>query len=211
MAQGEAASLLVRLFRETADERYAGAAKRALKPLAIPTAEGGARALIEGRPFFEEYPTDPPSFVLNGAIFALWGYYDVWKAVDDEAARAAFEEGVAVLASELDRWDTGYWSRYDLFPHPIVNVASPAYHALHITQLRALHGIAPSEHLADVAARFERYRGSPARRARALAQKVFFRLLVPRNRVLRRHSRSKPSRSSSATAADGAGDARANG
>ena len=64
--------------------------------------------------------------VLNGAIFSLWGYYDVWKATDDEGARAAFEDGVSTLASNLERWDTGYWSRYDLYPHPVVNVASLA-------------------------------------------------------------------------------------
>ena len=47
---------------------------------------------------------------------------------DTIEARRLFEEGVTTLARNLHRWDTGQWSRYDLFPHPVPNVASPAYH-----------------------------------------------------------------------------------
>jgi heparosan-N-sulfate-glucuronate 5-epimerase len=184
MAQGQCASLLARLAHTTAAEEFAAAARAGLGPMRVPTAEGGVQADLDGSPFPEEYPTDPPAFVLNGAIFALWGYYDVWKATSDETARQGFEDGVSTLASNLDRWDTGYWSRYDLYPHPIVNVARGAYHNLHITQLRALAALAPSAEIAPVLARFERYRRSRLCRARALAQKVVFRLLVPRNRLL---------------------------
>ena len=34
-------------------------------------------------------------------------------------------------------WTGNGWSRYDLYPHPLTNVASPFYHRLHIEQLRA--------------------------------------------------------------------------
>src|SRR5947209_4345346 len=71
MAQGEGASLLVRLFAETGDERFAEGARLALRPLAIPVSEGGVRARLESGWFLEEYPTTPPSLVLNGGMFAL--------------------------------------------------------------------------------------------------------------------------------------------
>jgi heparosan-N-sulfate-glucuronate 5-epimerase len=184
MAQGEGASLLVRAFRETDEERFAECARRALLPFGRDSVDGGVRAPLDGEPYFEEYPTQPPSFVLNGGIFAMWGLYDVGLALDEAPAREAFERAVDMLARNLHRWDTGYWSRYDLFPHPAVNVASSFYHDLHINQLHALQRLAPRSQLAETAERWERYAATRRCRARAGARKVLFRLLVPRNQIL---------------------------
>ena len=70
-----------------------------------------------------------------------------------------------VLAGNIERWDTGYWSLYDLFPHPLPNVASGAYHALHITQLNAMQLIDPRPEYAAAIERFERYSHSAFNRA----------------------------------------------
>jgi peptidoglycan/xylan/chitin deacetylase (PgdA/CDA1 family) len=184
MAQGEGASLLVRLHRETGEERYADAAIKALGPLRLPTSEGGTRAMLDGGPFFEEYPTDPPSFVLNGGFFALWGCYDVGQGLDDGRASEDFADGIEALAGNIERWDTGYWSLYDLFPHPVPNIASSAYHGLHTTQLRAMQLIAPRSELEQAASRFRDYAQSPRNRSRAFARKALFRVVVPRNQLL---------------------------
>ena len=186
MAQGEGASLLVRLFNETGEERYAEAATRALLPLDVDSADGGVRARLDGRTFPEEYPTDPPSFVLNGGMFAMWGLHDVGVGLADSEALAAFEQSVDTLAANLHRWDLGYWSRYDLFAHPVPNVASSFYHDLHITQLRMTHRLAPRAELAQTAERWAEYETSDLKRRRAFAGKALFRLVVPRNRVLAR-------------------------
>jgi heparosan-N-sulfate-glucuronate 5-epimerase len=182
MAQGECASLLVRLHGATGDERFADAARQALAPFAIDSSTGGVRAVLDGRPFYEEYPTQPPSYVLNGGIFALWGLLDVAVGLGDAAAGRDFEAGVDALAATIDRWDTGWWSRYDLFPHRAPNVASLAYHELHVEQLRALLLVAPRPELERTLERFERYAASPLCRGRAFAAKVRFRLAVPKRR-----------------------------
>jgi peptidoglycan/xylan/chitin deacetylase (PgdA/CDA1 family) len=184
MAQGEIASLLVRLYRETGEERFAAAALRGLRLLAVPSSAGGARALLGGGPFLEEYPTNPPSFVLNGGIFALWGLYDVGIGLDDPDATRDFADGIETLARNIGRWDTGYWSLYDLFPHPLPNVASTAYHGLHTTQLRAMQLIIPRPEFERTLARFESYSRSRLNVGRAFALKSLFRIIVPRNRVL---------------------------
>jgi heparosan-N-sulfate-glucuronate 5-epimerase len=182
MAQGQAASLLVRLHAERGDERLADAARRALRPFGIPSDAGGVRAELDGGPYYEEYPTEPASYVLNGGIFALWGLLDTGLALGDADASGMFGEGVDVLAGSLTRWDLGWWSRYDLFPHRALNVASPAYHELHIHQLRALQAVAPRPQIAACLERFEAYGSSGLRRARALTRKAIFRLAVPRRR-----------------------------
>jgi heparosan-N-sulfate-glucuronate 5-epimerase len=180
MAQGEAASLMVRLHAVTGEERYADAARRAVRTMSVPMAEGGASARVDGRPFPQEYPTTPSSHVLNGALFAIWGWYDVALALGDADAGREFEEAVDTLALNLHRWDTGSWSRYDLYPHRVRNWASLAYHELHVNQLRAMHALSPRPELAATADRWEAHAGSKAGRARALAHKSAFRVLVPR-------------------------------
>lgn len=195
MAQGEGASILVRVHRETGDDRFAEAALRALKPMVAPVAEGGLRAELGSGPFFEEYPTDPPSLVLNGGIYALWGAYDVGVALGDRSAAAEFEAGVRALAEEIHRFDSGYWSLYDLYPHPLPNVASSAYHGLHITQLCAMQRIAPHPEFEATIARFRGYQASRAKRSRAFAMKVAFRLAVPRNGLLAHRMPWAPSES----------------
>jgi heparosan-N-sulfate-glucuronate 5-epimerase len=186
MAQGEAASLLVRLHRETGEDRYAEAAQLALRPLWVATVNGGVRAELDGGPFLEETPTQPPSLILNGTLFALWGCRDVGVALGDEDALELFREGHATLARNIHRWDTGYWSRYDLYPHPVVNLANPFYHQLHITQLTAMQMIAPHRAFAEAHDRFEAYARSPVDFARAYASKLAFRFVSPRSRRVAR-------------------------
>ena len=187
MAQGQAASVLVRLHLATGEDRYADGALRVVEPLYVDTPDGGTRAYLDGGPWLEEYPTDPPSFVLNGGIFAMWGLYDVAVGLGDDRARREWGLCAGTFHRNVHRWDTGHWSRYDLFPHPfLVNVASLAYHALHMNQLRAMQRIAPDDRVAQVLARFEGYADSAALRARAFAAKSAFRLAVPRNSRLAR-------------------------
>ena len=166
MAQGEAASLLTRLHRATGEDRYAEAAAKSLPPMPM-------APLPDGSPFPQEYPTDPPSHVLNGALFAIWGLHDGGDA-------DGFEDAIGALTRNLHRWDTGRWSLYDLYPHPIENWASLAYHELHANQLSATAALRPHPELTMAADRFASYMQSPAHRARAFAHKAVFRVRVPR-------------------------------
>jgi hypothetical protein len=184
MAQGQAASLFARLARATGEERWAESAARVIDPLFVPSSEGGAMALLGGRPFPEEYPTQPGSFVLNGGIFAMWGMYDVGTCLGDAAAAQRANEAFDTLAANLGRWDTGSWSRYDLFPHRVQNIASGAYHTLHIDQLRVTNTLAPRAPFVDAADRFESYTESRTGAAQAFARKALFRVVVPRNERL---------------------------
>jgi hypothetical protein len=182
MAQGEAASLLTRAAQALGDARLADAAERAIDPLL--GAELGLVAQTPEGPVLQEYPTSPPAHALNGWIFGLWGLYDVSLANgsrSDEAGRA-FAGGAAALAARLPLYDAGLgWSRYDLFPHPIVHVASPFYQRLHAEQLLATARLRPD--LPGLTATAERWRhaaGRPLPRAVAVARKIAFRLIRPR-------------------------------
>src|SRR6185312_12881429 len=95
---------------------------------------------------------------------------------------SAFEDGTSALAARLPRYDTGGWSRYDLFPHPIVHVASPFYHRLHIELLRATNELAPNHRFQTVGARWERSATDPLAPAAAICRKGAFRMIRARGR-----------------------------
>lgn len=186
IAQGQGASLLVRLHAETGDPAFESAAQLALSPLSTPQADGGVCGELGGLPWPEEYPTKPQSHVLNGAIFALWGMRDVAVGLGCDEARRQFDRGVDSLAVNLERFDTGTWSLYSLFPHPISNRASSFYHDLHVNQLTAMQVLAPRPGFESIRNRWAAYARSRSSRARAFAWKAAFRVLVPRNRLLAR-------------------------
>lgn len=181
MSQGEAASLLLRVYGETGREELVEAALLAMQPFRLPVERGGVVSdTPAGHLFAEEYPTIPATHVLNGAIFAVWGVHDVAQALNDGEIRSLHDELYTGLLASVAAFDLGYWSRYDLFQEPPVNVASSFYHDLHINQLDALGRLYGDSSFAELAERFRRYQRNPVLRAAAFARKVRFRLAVPR-------------------------------
>jgi hypothetical protein len=189
MAQGEATSLLVRAASALDWPEYLDAAARAVEPL-LRVGSVLVSETPEG-PVLQEYPTVPPAHVLNGWIWALWGLYDAGIALADRGeslqrvaadARSAFDAGCRTLAARLPLYDVGRgWSRYDLLPRRIPNVASPFYHRLHVEQLRALALLAPGiPAFSDVSARWSASLSSTAARMQALSLKALFRVAEPR-------------------------------
>jgi heparosan-N-sulfate-glucuronate 5-epimerase len=148
MAQGEAMSLLTRVYRITNDRSLLEAAVAACLPLERDVSGGGLQADFFGHPYFEEYPTDPPSFTLNGFMFTLLGLHDL--APYAEAGARLFRVGMDTLVYCLPFYDTGSISAYHLGhitnpPRPLH--ASRQYHVLHIKQLLALGSVWPHETL----------------------------------------------------------------
>lgn len=177
LVQGQALSVLVRAYRASGDETYLNSAARALEPYSRDVANGGVRAVDEeGRVFFEEYPTEPSSFVLNGYISSLWGLYDYWLATNDPSINTIFRAGIETLIHYLPSFDIGYWSLYSLYPHRFPNVASPYYHNEHIAQLRATFMLTHRPELLEVANRWKLYRLRRLYLLRALVAKAQFKI-----------------------------------
>jgi hypothetical protein len=181
LAQGQAASLFVRAHVATGEDRYAELALSAARPL---LAESGTDLVTHTGTgtILQEYPSDPPSHVLNGWISALWGVWDVRLALEDARAADVLDSTLACLRATLPAYDTGWWSRYSLYPLALQDLAKPIYHSFHVAQLRVLHQLTGH---ADIGAMAERWAGydRPALRTLALAQKgVFTAIELPRRR-----------------------------
>lgn len=149
MAQGQAISVLVRAYLRTKRREYLEAALRSTAIFNIPSSSGGVRAMfLDQYPWYEEYPTTPSCFVLNGFIYSLIGLYDLKTvASPSEAAESArlFDGGIASLKAILPLFDTGSGSVYDLRHLTLTgtapNLARWDYHATHINQLLLLSRI----------------------------------------------------------------------
>lgn len=176
MAQGEGASLLVRAHEIEPEEGYLALAERAIAFMLTPGPQQLVRDWGDWKSL-EEYPGNAMPAVLNGWCFALMGLEELSLVAPNQElcqARATYAEG---LAKALPRFDTGYWSTYDLGG----NLASPFYHNLHIAQLRSLARVFP-EHASrflEAADRFDRYRNSRICTLRAVGVKVVQKLLQP--------------------------------
>jgi hypothetical protein len=183
LAQGQGISLLLRAHAFSGSQKYQHAAEKAFVPLTRPIAEGGV--LFEERGdedrrgylWVEEYLVDPPTHILNGFIWALWGVFDFWLARADASAKTVFDRGVETLLGNLAQFDTGYWSLYEQSGTRLKMLASPFYHRLHIVQLRVMYILTRDARFVTVADRWESYVQSRSNRTRALIEKSVFKLL----------------------------------
>ena len=177
LAQGQGISLLVRAFADTGRQTYLDAAHSAFKAFLAEVSDGGVRYRDEnGDIWFEEYLVSPPSHILNGFIWALWGVYDYYLSTQQEAAKRLFQDGISTLTANLWRYDTRYWSLYDLNTTRLLPLASPFYHRLHIIQLDGLHRLTGKNVFFEYGRLWEGYRRSFLKRKRALACKALFKI-----------------------------------
>jgi len=149
MAQGQAMSLLVRAHAQSGDQRYLEAAVRALTLFDVRSTDGGIVAkFMDQYVWYEEYPTTPPCFVLNGFMYALIGLYDVAATApagdaSQSTALRLYSSGIASLRQMLPLFDTGSGTVYDLRHLTLGSAAAPNrarwdYHATHVNQLLLL-------------------------------------------------------------------------
>nr|SVE76253.1 EOG090X0272 [Daphnia longispina] len=164
MGQGQAMSLLMRAFYRSGKPHYLESALKGMQPFSKSSTEGGVRAYFMNQyPWYEEYPTVPPSFVLNGFIYSLIGLYDVvslapLNQVGD--AQLLFDQGMHSLKKLLPLFDTGSGSVYDLRHFTLglaPNIARWDYHSTHINQLLLLSTIDSDPILTNVAERWISY------------------------------------------------------
>jgi heparosan-N-sulfate-glucuronate 5-epimerase len=183
MAQGQIASVFVRSHIRHGDEDDARRARAALQPLL----DGGESTVTttDAGPVLEEAPSVPASHILNGWVYALWGLWDVALALDHADARTLFEQSVSALGELLPRYDTGWWTRYSLYPHRLPDLAKPFYHRLHVDQMQVLHELTRDERFSEAAVRWRSY-DTPSNRSKALAQKLVFAAAGARGEARRR-------------------------
>ncbi|KAK3105288.1 hypothetical protein FSP39_021688 [Pinctada imbricata] len=164
MGQGQAISLLVRAYLVSKDKKYLDAAGKALEIFELPSDKGGVVSKYAFTyDWFEEYPTKPSSFVLNGFIYSLIGLYDLKEVASGptrELAEKLYNSGSRTLKAMLLMFDNGSGTFYDL-RHITAglppNRARWDYHTVHINQLLLLSQIDSDPLFSTTAQRWQEY------------------------------------------------------
>ena len=142
MAQGQVISLFSRMYHISKDKTYLAAAQLAMKPLTIDVKDGGLCADFFGHPYYEEYPTIPASYTLNGFMFTLIGLHDLYSISNDKQAKQLYNDGVETLGYCLPFYDSTGISLYHLGHLTEKNLplhTSEKYHNIHVAQLKIIN------------------------------------------------------------------------
>lgn len=170
MAQGQGISLLLRVHQVLPEDRFLQITQQAYQTFLKPISEGGVLSYFpDGSLIFEEFPTVPPSHVLNGHLFALLGIHDFAEFWNDKPAKELFNLAVNGLKENLHRYDTGYWNLYDL--HPSHRLASPMYIKVHVQLLSILAELTGDAHFQKISRKWQKYLTNPICRLRWLMGK----------------------------------------
>ncbi len=177
LAQGQGISVLVRAFQETGQTKYLDSAKAAFRCMQAHVDVGGVTFVdAKGNQWIEEYIVSPPTHILNGFLWALWGVYDLALVTNDASAWQLWQDSLKTLKENLHLYDTGYWSLYEQSGTRMRMMASPFYHRLHIIQLRVMAKLTGDRFFQEFAERWAGYMGNSVNRGRAMVYKSIFKL-----------------------------------
>lgn len=187
MSQGEAISILTRAYILTNDPAYIEASVQAFESFEKTIEENGVLSRLDtGDIFFEEYPTKNPDHVLNGFMYSMIGLIELKKSINQDHLKyikleSTLSKALSSLEKNVERWDTGYWSTYDLYneKEKSRNVCTISYHNLQCSQMKYIATELGSEKLLSVSQKWTSYMKSPINRIRALIDKVYFRYRNP--------------------------------
>lgn len=178
LAQGNGISLLLRIYLETKNESYLEAARKAFKSFYITLDMGGALYIDKNNDYWlEETIVDPPTHILNGFLWTLFGVWDYWLLTQDRRVKDLFDKCIKTLKNNLKNFDTDFWSLYEQSGTKMKMLASPFYHNLHIIQLKILYKITKGQIFKEYAERWEKYKNNWLYRNLALIYKIIFKIL----------------------------------
>ena len=104
--------------------------------------------------WLEEYALLPPPHVLNGFITILFGIHEFHKVTGNKKALTLWNEGIKTIKTNLEKYEAGHWSIYDLLrKYPSTN----NYHKLHIWQLKTLYELTNEKMFLDYSKKWEKY------------------------------------------------------
>ncbi|MFQ9264403.1 MAG: D-glucuronyl C5-epimerase family protein [Clostridia bacterium] len=173
MCQSEGASVLLRAYVETNNEKYYLNAKKAIDFMLKDIKDGGTTLYENENIIFQEYVSKYNLSVLNGWIFSIFGLYDFTLINKDEKYKNILNKSIKTMSIMLKKYDRRIWSNYDARG----TIASPAYHDLHIMQLRLLYKLFNINEFKIYANKWEKCQKSKIKKTMAilikLKQKIF--------------------------------------
>ena len=156
MAQGHILSVLVRLYHATNDSKYLETADLVFNSFLDLKSEGDPWVTYideNDNYWIEEYPMDPPSNVLNGFVFAIYGLYDYYLLdPTDELRTKLLKASLTTIENNILRYRRNGDKSLYCIKH---DYSSPGYHDRHVIMLDRLYKMTGEIYFKGVSALFE--------------------------------------------------------
>lgn len=177
LAQGQGLSVLVRAYKETKNDTYLEVMEKILISFKTDVNEGGVNFKDnESNLWIEEYIVNPPTHILNGFIWGMWGLRDYYIYFNDEEIKKFFNKYSETISKNLERYDLGYWSRYEISGTFLPMIASRFYHKLHICQLKIMFDLTKEKKYKYYSDKWENYLNNRFFNLIALFNKIIFKV-----------------------------------
>ena len=141
MAQGQALSAFVRLYKITEENEYLEASEKIARSFTYFKGENEPWTVYVDRTgylWIEEYPMEVPTHALNGFIFGIYGLYDYYLIKKDIVSKQLLQASITTVHQYISEFrNEGDISFYCL-KH---KAQSAKYHRIHIHQLATLYKI----------------------------------------------------------------------
>jgi len=165
---------LLKAYQITKEEKYLQASEKISNSFDIKIEEGGVKNIDQNNEiWYEEYALLPPPHVLNGFITILFGLHEFNRVTNSKKAQQLYEDGLKTVKNNLEKYDAGYWSIYDLqrkYP------STKNYHNLHIWQLNVLHELTKDRIFKEYAKKWEDYKNNKSNIRKANIKRGFIHL-----------------------------------
>jgi heparosan-N-sulfate-glucuronate 5-epimerase len=172
MYQGQAISLYLRAYQLFNIKRYLNTAEKTFSSFSIDYEDGGFKRIDDkGCIWFEEYPTEKPSFVLNGFIYAMFGILDFYRVTKRTDAKLLWESCVHTLIVNLPKYDVWYWSVYDQLKQELVSYYYQKN--VHLPLMKIMFELTDNQLFEEYAVKWERNLNNPIHR---LITKIMYRI-----------------------------------
>jgi len=142
ITQALAASLFFRAHLLMPEQGYDKYLEGAIKTMFIPREAGGLLCKTgEGLPWIEEYPSEPPSMVLNGFIFCIVAVIEYAHFSKGAYYKNQSVELLRSLVSELHQYKYGKYIRHNLRHWDLSNLEYQGLYVFQFTHLYQLTGL----------------------------------------------------------------------
>ena len=177
LAQGQGLSVLVRAYKETQNDAYLRVMKKILISFKTDVWDGGVNYKDnESNLWIEEYIVNPPTHILNGFIWGMWGLRDYYIYFNDKEIKKIFNKYSETISKNLGKYDLGYWSRYEISGTFLPMIASKFYHKLHICQLKIMFDLTKEKKYRYYSDKWENYLNNRFFNLIALFNKIIFKV-----------------------------------
>lgn len=136
LAQGNAASIFIRAYYLSNDEKFKKLALKSLNFMLKSLEKGGCQTETpEGLMWISEYPNDKVPYVLNGFVFSIIGLGEYSALSDDINFQNLFMDYVHVLKEVIPYYEKDDWLIYDRLHNKKVDNNYMGFQILQLYQL----------------------------------------------------------------------------